>query len=534
MTAMRNQQTRSAFSASTVRAVIKELQAPSKQEAREKWLKAVASRVIIERPDLAEGLQSILDVSYDPEHNPLYGLTIGEVGVCYEALTAMSDNDTRKASGQFFTPDDAAHFMAQQSMAFPQGTWMDPCCGVGNLAWHLSAVQNDPASFVRDRLVLIDIEETALISAVALIGAGYLASHDIAGLRALRSRAVCRDFLDRTHLPEHDFTIVNPPYARSSPKTSLKTQATRELFAYFLELIATTSQGFISVTPASYLSASKFSVLRDVLDASCTGGHVFVLDNVPDTLFRGYKFGSSNTSHTNFVRAAITVCAPTFNSWEITPILRWRAANRAHMFTMAPRLLSSRRIGPAGEWVKLAPGLDHMWTMLTSAPVTLQDLTVAEPTPYSLTVGTTPRYYISAAFRDLKRGSKTTLYFNNRHDRDKAAIVLNSSVPYLWWRALDGGITLPRRVLMSTPIPDFANDKAAYRLVHELQDTEKESMTTKFNAGMLTENVKRPSHLVESLNTAIMGYTPDLHLLYTEDMAANTNHEEQYTTPIQE
>ena len=87
---------------------------------------------------------------------------------------------------------------------------------------------------------------------------------------------------------------------------------------------------------------------------------------------------------------------------------------------------------------------------------------------------------------------------------------------------------------MSTPIPDFANDKAAYRLVHELQDTEKESMTTKFNAGMLTENVKRPSHLVERLNTAIMGYTPDLHLLYTEDMAANTNHEEQYTTPIQE
>jgi len=500
---------------------VSDLLGPTKGQTRRNWLRAVVT-VTAAREDLAAEITSMLgEEPFGEGHNPLENLSIGEIGVCYEALMAMSDGAGRKATGQYFTPDDAARFMAQQSVGFSQGTWMDPCCGVGNLSWHLASVQERPAEFVRELLVLMDIDETALLTAVALIGADYLSEGDVAGLSALRARATRRDFLTRAKLPVHDFVIVNPPYARAPMQPGLRSRATRELFAYFLERVASESKGFIAVTPASYLSAPKFQVLRDLLDDAADGGRVYVFDNVPDTLFRGYKFGSSNTSSTNFVRAAITVCSPQETSWQVTPIIRWRSANRSRIFGLAPTLLSDRQIGPAGEWVKLPSELAGMWAGLSAVGTTLLDLVVRDETPYRLTVGMTPRYYISAAYRDLNRGSKAILYFANAEARDHAALALNSSIPYLRWRGLDGGVTLPRRVLMGTPVPLVAlYEQPFIDLVQELQDTEEASLTRKLNAGKINENVKRDPDLVKRLNEALLGVSYDLHTLYTEDMAA--------------
>lgn len=511
------------FSATAVTRTVGDLLAPTKAQTRRNWLRAVAS-VTAHREDLSDEINAMLgEEPFEGGHNPLEDLTIGEIGVCYEALMAMSDSAGRKAAGQYFTPDDAARFMAEQSVTFPTGIWMDPCCGVGNLSWHLADVQQHPADFVRDRLVLVDIDQTALLTAVALIGSDFLTQGDVEGLRALRARATRRDFLAKAALPEHDFVIVNPPYARAITRPGLKTQATREFFAYFLERVATEAQGFIAVTPASYLSAPKFQVLRNVLDDETSGGRVYVFDNVPDTLFRGYKFGSSNTSNTNFVRSAITVCSPEDSSWQVTPIIRWRSVNRSRIFDLAPTLLTDRQIGPDGEWVKLSPELAAMWKGLSAVETTLRDLVVKQETPYSLTVGMTPRYYISAAFRDLDRGSKATLFFPTAEARDQAALTLNSSIPYLWWRGLDGGVTLPRRVLMSTPVPAVpVYDERFAALAKELRETEESAITTKLNAGRQNENVKRDPELVARLNEALLGEKFDMSTLYTEDMAARS------------
>lgn len=510
------------FSASLVTRTVRDLHADTKGAARTNWRRAVASMTTRARPDLAEDLVSILGADpLDGGANPLAGLTIGEIGVCYEALLAVMDSHGRRASGQYFTPDDAARFMAEQSGRFSDGTWLDPCCGVGNLAWHLADVQTDPAEFVRNRLVLIDLDETALDTAVALIGAHHLAAGDREGLAALHSRAHKRNFLAPAKLPEHDYVIMNPPYARAPERPQMRTRKTRELFSYFLERVAQDSKGFIAVTPAAYLSAPKFTVLRDVLNDENQGGDVFVFDNVPDTLFRGYKFGSSNTSSTNFVRAAITVCPPDADGWMITPIIRWKVANRARMFKIAPTLLAPMAKGPAKEWVKLPSSLADVWARLTDAPEQLKDLVVAHETEHKLTVGMTPRYYISAAYRDLQRGSKAVLHFDTAEARDRAALVLNSSVPYIWWRALDGGVTLPRRVLMSVPVPIGPTlDDDLRALANELQETEEQSITTKLNAGLVNENVKRGADLVARLNEAILGESLDLEIVYSEDMAS--------------
>src|SRR5690606_8459101 len=56
-----------------------------------------------------------------PEHDPswrhdlLDGLSMGERSVLYEFSLAHADHDSRTASGQFFTPDDVARFLAERA-----------------------------------------------------------------------------------------------------------------------------------------------------------------------------------------------------------------------------------------------------------------------------------------------------------------------------------------------------------------------------------------------------------------------------------
>jgi len=504
------------FSAPRVNRVVRALMDGTKGAAvRARWLSAVATRVATARPDLAPALLNLLEVE-PQKHDHLEGLTIGEVGVCYEAMLSELDRDDRKSAGQFFTPDDTAAFMAVQAARFDSGVWLDPCCGIGNLAWHLASVQQDPQTFVKNQLVLMDRDETALKSAIALIAADFLAQGDEDGVRALAASSKRRDFLSRQSLPRHDYTIVNPPYARAASMPGYETAQCHDLFAYFMERVAKGARGYVAVTPASYLSAPKFAPLRAVLDRESTGGAVFVFDNVPDTLFRGYKYGSNNTSKTNFVRAAITVCAPGDSNWSLTPILRWQAADRARMFAGCESLLVARKIGPHGEWTKIHPGFEATWESLLAEPQTLGDLVVSEKTEFTLDVGLTPRYFISATFRSLDRGSKATLCFQSEEDRDKAAIVLNSSLPYLWWRGLDGGVTLPRRVLLSVPIPSTVTVQP--RLIAQLLDSESANLVTKLNAGRENENVKHPRSLVRDLNNAVLPGNPDPGILSASSM----------------
>lgn len=503
------------FSARSVTAVIRGIYKDTEKGTRETWLRIVAAKVTNQRPDLAQGLLEILKVS-PAEEDVLKGLTIGEMGVCYEALEAQINAESRKTSGQYFTPDDTAKFMASHSRNFERGIWLDPCCGVGNLAWHLANEQNNPGEFVRSSLILIDRDKSALATAVALIASDFLEEGDLKGLKELWERAVGRDYLDCEPLPSHDFVIVNPPYARAAERPGYETGRTRETFAYFMEKVTKHAKGFIAVTPASYVSAPKFQVLRNVIDAGISGGRIYVFDNVPDTLFRGYKFGSANTSKTNFVRAAITVASSKTQSWKITPILRWKSVSRNRMFQKSHLLLSERRNGPNGEWVKIPSGFEKTWDEISRSSRRMSDIIVKEQTPYSLTVATTPRYYISASFRDLSRRSKAVLYFSSEHERNRAAIVLNSSLPYIWWRALDGGVTLPARVLQTVPIPNWV--PSDHEILRDLIESEKVSIVTKLNAGLINENIKHPSDIVEALNQIVLPGAIGISAFYSDDM----------------
>lgn len=490
-----------AFSPSAVNKVVSALLSDPSGNPKKAWLSAVARRTVSKRPDLAPVLERLLGVP-PSALDVLKGLSIGELSVCYEALLAELDGQSRKRSGQFFTPDDAAQFMVSQAAGFPAGMWLDPCSGVGNLAWHLTSKQDRPHHFVRSSLTLIDRDPVALKTAVALIGAAFLSKDDEEGFELLASRAEHRDFLSKVSLPEHDFAILNPPYARTEANWEFETAASRDTFAYFLERVAKTSKGYVAVTPASYVSAPRYRVLRSLVRRESPAGRVFVFDNVPDTFFRGYKFGSTNTSTTNFVRAAVTVGAPKGSGWTITPILRWQRWSRASMFRCAPALLGRLRTGPNGEWAKVLPGMESAWERLSRTQRTLEDLVGSEQTPYRLDVALTPRYFISAASQPLRRASKATLYFTTEARRDQAAAVLNSSVPYFWWRTLDGGVSLPRRVLRTIPIPDVP--EAALQIVRDFRHRERDFLVVKRNAGRLSENLKPPREVVQALDEILL------------------------------
>ncbi len=505
-----------------VTGAVQALRADSREEAKRNWRRSLASRLTQQRPDLADTLATHLGVavhaSHTPEPNPLSGLSIGELAVVYEALLATSDPQARRRDGQYFTPDDVAAFMAAQANEFPPGTWLDPCCGVGNLSWHLSNAQADPSAFVQSRLTLVDIDDTALASAQVLLAASFARPGATEVLKDLSARCCQADFLAATTPVESDFVLMNPPYGRTQLRDDYQLGPTRELFAYFMEKVCTSAKGFVAVTPAAYLNGARYGPLRDLLEDK--GGKVYVFDNVPDTVFRGYKYGSSNTSRTNFVRACITVVKPGEQQWRITPIIRWGVASRAKMWAGIEQLLAPLRKSPGGRWAKLMPGTERLWTALQDRP-RLRDLLASEPTEHQLWVASTPRYYISASGRPLKRASVHVLNFETPAEWAQAYLLLNSSLSYWWWRTVDGGINLQRRTLESIPLPPelTAVAQTGTYLVEQLRISDEDDVRIKLNAGRRTENVKRPAALIQELDhRLLLGIDYDFSLLRAPDM----------------
>lgn len=482
-------------------------------------MRAMATRVSVDRPDLSRVLVDYLGVP-PLKSNPLDSLTVGELGVVYEAVIALGDHVSRKRNGQYFTPDDVSQMIVEKSLDFDQGTWIDPCCGVGNLAWHLVRIQDDPSEFARHRLFLNDLDEVALKCAVVLIVASFAGEGDQDFLVHLSSRSSNRDFLDRSVTFDADYVVMNPPYVRVSPRAEFDTARAGDLYAYFMEQAALNHKGFISITPASYTAAAKFSPLRRLLLEKFDNIESIVFDNVPDTVFRGFKYGSVNSSNVNFVRGCVTVCGGRRSGRWITPILRWRSHSRSRMFQEHRAFLSPLEINRDDVWVKLMPETRELWFQASSWSRVLKDLTIVGPSDFFLEIATTPRYYISASTRPLDRSSKVTLYFAGKEERNAALVAVNSSLVYWWWRSLDGGITLKKSTLLSCPIPDRIENVATEELVRMLLRSEASGLVTKLNAGKVNENIKHSPAVVRLLDEQIFGDEWEFSRLYEPDLPA--------------
>ena len=433
----------------------------------------------------------------------LDGLQMDERSVLYEFSLAHVDRADRKASGQFFTPDDVARFLATRAAAFPAGTWIDPCCGVGNLSYHLADAQPDPAAFVAERLVLVDRDPRALLVARALLATEF--GLDAAGYAALSARSRVADALT-DDLPPFDFALLNPPYVVVPRDDRFASADARDLYAYFIERmldLATPARGgVVAISPQSFTSAAKFADFRRLLVQRLETMDVYCFDNVPDNVFRGVKFGSQNTNRVNSTRAAVLVGrtgpADTPRRHRITPLLRWRAHERAALFAAADDFLADLQPDELRAFPKVGSALIGLHATMLAATTTVGGL--ATGGPFQLDVPVTPRYFLSAVKRVLDRGHVHRLSFPTAADRDRAYVVLNSSLAYWWWRAYEGGITISKTILASVPVP---LETAPASLVRALEHSESENLVVKRNAGRANENVKHPWRLLRDLNRAV-------------------------------
>lgn len=436
-------------------------------------------------------------VEAEPISDLLSGLSVGEVGILYEFSLAFIDVGSRAEQGQYFTPDDVAKFMVAHSKTFAKDkVWLDPCSGVGNLSYWLVKEQENPEEFILNNLILVDRDPLAILIA-SVIMATHFQDKTPDLFTTFINRCVIRDYLAGEPLPAHDCTIMNPPYVQAEQDARFISEKSGDLYAYFLEK-AVKHSDVIAITPQSYLNAGKFNGLRSVLaEKDLT---IYAFDNVPDTIFKGFKFGSGNSNTANSTRAAITIVQAKTDEHvsRITPLLRWRSAERSQMFAIAPTFLAP--FTPSSEiFPKCGSSLKGLYDELESKPA-LKTLLSASPTEWKLTIPSSPRYFTPAVKRELNRSSTKVIYFRNEEDFKKAYLLLNSSLFYWWWRVMDGGMTISLKTIQTLPVPDFV---VSDDLIALLEASENENVVIKMNAGKPNENVKHPVELVQKLNALV-------------------------------
>ena len=485
----------------------------AKHGIKKTWLSLLATHL--------EGKKQFEYILLDPNfskaekfpNNFLENLSIGEVSILYEYSVTRTNSKSRKSNGQFFTPDDVADFMASYSINFGRGVWLDPCSGIGNLSWHLVAAQKDPESFLLNELILSDKDELALLVARCLLTISFQ-SKNLNLFNDIENKFVKFDFLSVAdtgdydlfsskesleNIPKHDFVIVNPPYLSTKIDSRFETAKSGDLYAYFLENIIKSSRGFISITPQSFTNAKKFTSLRKLLLQNYSNLKIFTFDNVPANIFKGIKFGSTNSNQSNSIRAAIVVAMPGKGKPQITSLLRWRSTERKFLFKNIEEFLSDVVLTEQ-FFPKVSSDYKELYNKISSRS-TLKELCVSKRTKFALHVPSAPRYFIPALKKPVKRASQKVLYFATEEDRNYAYMVINSSLLYWWWRVRDGGMTLSLETLTSLPLPEFKINK---KIVLDLENSEKTSKVYKQNAGAAQENVKHPKSLIDKLNQAVI------------------------------
>ncbi|MEW6608974.1 MAG: N-6 DNA methylase [bacterium] len=432
----------------------------------------------------------------------LDSISIGEIATLYEYSLSRFNRDRRKQEGQYFTPTDVAQVMAKKALSFPMGKiWVDPCSGVGNLSFWLVKLQENPESFLVNQLYLIDKDALALFIARTLFTLAFQNKSRSLFLD-IAPRFIVADFLFSPNLPVFDFAILNPPYVEVEPDNLFKSAKSRNLYAYFLERVIKLSKGFVSISPQTFTHGQRFRTLRQLLLTNMRDISIYCFDNVPDTIFRGFKFGSTNTNKVNSIRAGIIVAKTESESrsFRITPLLRWRTKERAKMLEHIDDYLTNVE-AISDIFPKIQKELLPLYNELSKTKKCLAYLISSHPTPYKLVIPSTPRYFISALRKEVNRSSFRILYFYNKQEYDLAYLLLNSSFAYWWWRINDGGMTISEKTLLSLPILD--NIPVDRQLISKLEYSELTNRVVKKNAGKNNENVKHNACLIEEINQKI-------------------------------
>jgi len=180
-------------------------------------------------------------------------------------FTNPYDDTSKKKNGVYYTPEDVSLFMAQKAKKFDdgKGVWLDPCCGLGVLSITLASIQDDPIDFIKNRLIINEIDKNQLDIAISNFQEKF----------GVTPRSFNEDFL--TFNFNVDYIIMNPPYFKYMES---------DIYSYFIEKACNTTKGFVSINPISFTNGVNFKKNRESI-LNYKSITLYHFDNIPGHIF---------------------------------------------------------------------------------------------------------------------------------------------------------------------------------------------------------------------------------------------------------
>lgn len=442
-------------------------------------------------------------------------LLINNFAELYEIGLALQNKQLKKDSGQYYTPDDVAHVMANWFNQQKGVNVCDVACGTGKLILTYLDIIGEKNAFDlirKGRLYLYDLDDVALsiCKTILLIKYGKELAPYIHTIHC--------DFLsNEITLPKNSKVISNPPYSLVKDisiewnKTDI-TVNTKELYSMFMEKIIKQSKSSVIITPYSFISGTKFYCLRYLMNKY--NGFIISFDNVPGTIFCGKKHGVFNSNTSNSVRAAITVVEnkDNYHGFRLTPLIRFKNEERKKL--LKTDILESY-IGETYQLVskenpmynKCFKELVDIWTNWKNNGIKKLGDYTSHDGQNIISIPNTCRYFTTASNKLMNRNGQIVLNITDKNVFNYIFCLINSSFAYWYWRLFDGGITYPKKLLFSMPVfyDKLTNEDKIFfdNVATAMINNSKKFIVTKKNLGV-QENVKYPRKYRDMINRRLL------------------------------
>jgi predicted RNA methylase len=370
----------------------------------------------------------------------------------------------KKKNGIFYTPEDIAILMSQKSRSFDdgKGVWLDPCCGLGILAISLASLQDDPISFIKNRLIINEKDKSQL----------EIALNNFMNKFGVVPRSYNEDFL--TYDFKVDYIIMNPPYFKYGDS---------DIYAYFIDKACSITKGFISINPMSFTNGVNFKSIRKKL-LKFKSIVLYHFDNIP-----GHIFSDA------IIRVSIIVVNNIIEERKTTGQIRWKTKDRDKMISTIDSNLDDGVLTD-DMFYKTTPNTSQFINNVD--PISNYVVNISD---YPIYVTNSPRYFITASTKKLDRKGQIKIYMKDLDSYKKALIMLNSSYLYWWCRISDSSLSLTKKTLLSLPWIDF---ECSSDIIEKIKSSEKINKVYKKNGGELQENIKHPKTLIKELNSLFL------------------------------
>lgn len=415
-----------------------------------------------------------------------------------------ADEASRKLSGSYYTPADAARFFwinffyineisdAESARSFiAQREFIEPSVGSGILFFalleafsNLGLEDSDVAAISVD---LVDVNPKA----VDFVGGCLQELRKIFGERFLSGVRVHRqDFMvwaPRENSVRNFVFFGNPPFV--SEAGSGENLASKFMVRC---LALSRPSGVVSlIMPMSLCFSKNYSDLRRVIRNSNSDSHFVNFDNIPDTIFKSGKPLSANTNKANSQRCTFANVAigGARHVW-VTRLIRWRSADRTELLSRAPDYIDASLYAFDDQFPR-ASSAEMVRYLCTHEAAkgtrTIGDLLDSDG-DFELLISGVARNYIG--IREVWASGVISLKFASARDFYRALGLVTSRAFFEYWLSLGDGFHVTRGVVVGFPISEEVDLQLerGLRSVRKMWRDRASFSKKKLNRGVIVES----------------------------------------------